>query len=1062
MTRALAFSSPLSAGEMFPFNDGLVKFYLRNEEASIAELLTQYCPDAKQQARIDLLGKALIQGVREHKGGVHIESFLTEYGLDNHEGVTLMCLAEALLRIPDPMTAEHFVKDKLEHADWSEHLGHSDTFWVNFSTWGLLLTGKILTPKTSSPHSESDGPSGADTSWLRDWLKNLIRKLGEPLVLSSLTQAMRMIGRQFVAGETIGSAIQNNVKQREKGYTHSYDMLGEAALCQQDVKRYMNAYRSGILGLAEQHNNQPEAATLSIKLSALHPRFELKQNEGLERLRENLLQLLTCAYQHDIPVTIDAEESWRLEPQLMIFAQLIRREPFRRWGKFGIAVQAYQKRAPQVIDWLIDLSNSLRCQIPLRLVKGAYWDSEIKQAQVLGLEDYPVYTLKAASDLSFLVCAQKVFQRGHFMTPQFATHNAHTVASILTMAEPYHHGRYEFQRLHGMGEALYDYLIAHHKDQKCRVYAPVGNYKEVLPYLVRRLLENGANTSFVRLLNQKNGQPGVDDQGLMANPVDQLTRLSKLSNVRIPKPPALFGLERQNSKGINLESSDTMAALTLALAPQLNKTWNLDPNNTDKKLQSSIISPADKHDQVGRFTPLNADQCLQVMRSSVMAFDQWQQHSADDRAEQLIRASKLIEQDADVLLALLMREAGKTLSGAWGEIREAVDFCRYYAAQARKLFGSAEELPGPTGEHNSMVMEGRGTVLCISPWNFPLAIFTGQVAAALAAGNTVIAKPSSLTPLVAARAIELFHQAGFPKDVVQLLPVPADVIASSLLTHPRLAAVLFTGSTLAANNINQSLAARAGAIIPLIAETGGQNAMIVDSSALPEQVVKDVVTSAFDSAGQRCSALRVLYLQHEIKDHIIGLLKGHMKELKVGHPLNADTDIGPVINDSAQAALNKHIQSYKEKGRLLFQCELPDACHQGSYLAPTLIELEHIHELDTEVFGPILHVIGFSGTEIDSVLQQINSTGFGLTLGVHSRIEQFTQYIARQARVGNVYINRNMIGAVVGVQPFGGHGLSGTGPKTGGPHYLLRLVNEKTCSVNTAAIGGNAALLKDN
>lgn len=1045
MAKALEFTSPFYAAGEFPFNDGIAKDHLKNEEDALAELLERYQPDQLERDQITQYGLDLVEGIRGHKGGVHIETFLKEYGLDNTEGVTLMCMAEALLRIPDTQTAERFIRDRLETADWSQHLGHSDTFWVNFSTWGLLLTGKLL---------KGDARKGA--AWFGDQVKGLIRKMGEPLALKALRQAMLMIGQQFVAGETITEAIQNNFTEIEKGYKHSYDMLGEAAMRQQDVEQYMEAYRSGILGVAEQHKTQPEAAAISIKLSALHPRFELRQGEGLKILKDNLLNLLTCAHEHDVPITIDAEESWRLEPQLKLFADVIGAEPFRHWGKLGLAVQAYQKRSLAVLDWLISLSKSIHCQIPVRLVKGAYWDTEIKQAQILGLEDYPVYTLKAGTDLSYLVCSHKLIKEKHFLLPQFATHNAHTVATILTFVKERENFNYEFQRLHGMGDALYDHLLANYENIRCRVYAPVGNYREVLPYLVRRLLENGANTSFVRLINQ-----GVDKEKLLESPEKTLQGYERLRNSQIPRPGKLFSPERRNSRGLDLETGHSLKTVKRKMEPFLAKEWHLNETALEEKQATIIQSPSDVQDTVGSFVPSSKQDCHQVFDKALEARDNWRSYSADMRADLLVNLSNLYEENCYELMALAMREAGKNIVNALGEVREAVDFCRYYALQARKLMSDSTELSGPTGEHNALAMEPRGTVLCISPWNFPLAIFTGQVTAALAAGNTVIAKPSTLTPLIAARAIELFHEAGIPEHAVQLLPSPAKHLESAILGEAQLSAVMFTGSNGAAVSINRALAKRSGPIIPFVAETGGQNAMIVDSSALPEQVVRDVTLSAFDSAGQRCSALRVLFIQEDIKDRIIALLTGYMRELRIGDPMRMDTDIGPVINSHARSELELHIERFRSKGQVIYQCELNGACRLGHFVPPTLIEIDHISDLYDEVFGPVLHIVSYKSTEINDVIDQINGTGFGLTLGVHSRIQGFAQEIAQKVQVGNVYVNRNMIGATVGVQPFGGRGLSGTGPKAGGPHYLLRLMHEKSYSINTAAIGGNTTLLTD-
>ena len=1050
MVQALEFQQPFYAASEFPFNDGIVKNYLQPEEESVQQLLDYYLPSQAKLEQIRACGEELIEAAKNHHG-IRIETFLKEYGLDNHEGIILMCLAEALFLIPDNATAERFLLDKLKDANWAQHLGHSDTFWVNFSTWGLALTGKII----------NKAPLNQKSNWLRDQIKQLVKRLGEPLALSAVRQAMAVVGQQFVSGQTITDAIQNNLIASEKGYFHSYDMLGEAALTQQDVGRYMGAYTSCILGIAQAQGGNLQFASMSIKLSALHPRFELKQRKGMIKLKENLRELLSLAHEHNVAITLDAEESWRLEPMLTLFAEIMGSEPFRHWGRLGIAVQAYQKRAPAVLDWLMSLSKSIHCQIPVRLVKGAYWDSEIKHAQILGLDEYPVFTSKSHTDLCYLACANKLIHEKHFLYPQFATHNAHTVASILMLAQEKHFTQFEFQRLHGMGEALYDYLLETYDETKCRVYSPVGDYRELLPYLVRRLLENGANTSFVRLLNQD-----VDNSYMLEEPSLSIKNAERLRNTSIPLPARLFSPERKNSRGLNLESSHCLKQLKKDIKPFLAKCWDfsqLQPVSEEEATEqiAIITSPANTQDVVGRIQIASQYECHCAMDKSLKAFEQWRLSDADDRADMLNKVANLLEDNAIEFMALAMREAGKSLSNAMGEIREAVDFCRYYAIQARKLLSEKIELPGPTGEQNTLHLEGRGVVLCISPWNFPLAIFTGQVAAALAAGNTVLAKPSTSTALIATRAIHLFHEAGFPKDVLQLLTASAKSLQKTLLNEPHLGAVMFTGSTSAARKINRLLAQRDAPIIPFIAETGGQNAMIIDSSALPEQVVKDAALSAFDSAGQRCSALRVLFVQEDIKPKVLELLKGYMAELQVGGPIAWDTDIGPVINSHAKSQLETHIQRFRAKDQVLFQAELAPYCNKGSYVAPTLIELENLNELYDEVFGPVLHVISYDPEDIDAVIDQINATGFGLTLGVHSRITSFCEYVASKVKVGNVYINRNMIGATVGVQPFGGQGLSGTGPKAGGPHYLLRLVTEKSISINTAAIGGNTTLLTD-
>lgn len=1044
MLRSNPFQAAFYAAGEFPFNDAISQQMLMAEETCVEQLLQHYQPDDNRIGSVTTLADELAQAARSPLNGMRVESFMQEYGLDNQEGVLLMCMAEALLRIPDTTTAERFLADKLQGGNWSQHLGHSSTFWVNLSTWSLVLTGKLISRDDSQP------------AGLSKRLRKLVRRLGEPLALTAVRQAMMMIAHQFVAGETIDSAIAANQEARNKRYFHSYDMLGEAALCQNDVDRYLDAYRNAIVALAKAHGDNPQLASLSVKLSALHPRFELRQTAGLSALRDNLHSVLSLAHEHNVAVTLDAEESWRLEPTLTLFADLLGCEPFRRWGRFGLAVQAYQKRALGVIDWLISLSKSIHCQIPVRLVKGAYWDTEIKQAQLLGLKDYPVFTQKTHTDLSYLVCAQRLFDERHFLYPQFATHNAYTIASILAWSDQHPHCQFEFQRLHGMGEALYDHLLSQFEQHHCRVYAPVGSHRELLPYLVRRLLENGANTSFVRLLNQP-----IDLRYLLEDPGQAIRHSGLKRHPHLVTPPRLYSPERPNSLGINLETRASLTELQNDLVPLLNHTWSFGATDVPAEARLALLSPANQQDSVGHITLLNEADCQQHFAKASAYAARWRCSPVDQRADWLHKAGELLEAHRLELVTLLMREAGKTLVNALGEVREAADFCYYYAAQARKHLAEPVELTGPTGESNQLFLEGRGPLLCISPWNFPLAIFTGQMAAALVAGNPVLAKPSLSTPLVAARTVDLFHQAGFPAESLHLLPTRARTLENTLLKEPQLAGILFTGSTETANHLNRVLANRPGPIVPLIAETGGLNAMIVDSSALPEQVVRDVVTSAFDSAGQRCSALRVLFVQNDVRERVLNLLCGYLDTLNIGQPSQWETDIGPVISAAAKQHLDHHIARFQASGRVIYQAPLPEFCAQGYYVPPTLIALDTLSELREEVFGPVLHVIGFDVERIDDLIDDINATGYGLTLGVHSRISEFCSLVAQRARVGNVYINRNMIGATVGVQPFGGNGLSGTGPKAGGPHYLLRLVNEKTCSINTAAIGGNTTLLTD-
>lgn len=1016
----------------FPLSAAIRDHHLTDEDALLRRFLIH--PDAKLPHGLDAapLTEALITAIRQAPPSIRIESLLKEYSLNTQEGITLMCLAEALLRIPDDATAEAFIQDRLQRGDWSQHLGHSEAFWVNASTWGLLLAGRVF----KQADNQADG--------LGATISKLFQKISEPLALGAIRQAMAIIGHQFVAGETISEALINARSDRNKGYAHSFDMLGEAALCDADVQRYMAAYETAILALSSRERSQRADVTLSIKLSAFHPRFEPRQPDALAALRKNLLHVLEQARIEDIPVTIDAEESWRLEASLEIFASIISLPAFRHWGKLGLAVQAYQKRALPVLHWLGDLSRQLQCTIPVRLVKGAYWDSEIKWAQQHGLTDYPVFTRKTSTDLHYQLCARYLLGEDHRLFPQFATHNAQTVATILILAKCFPKKTFEFQRLHGMGEALYDHVLRTHAGIHCRIYAPVGSFKELLPYLVRRLLENGANTSFVRQVHQD------DKNSLTASPLAQLRQEKTLRHDRIPTPPRLFRPQRKNSAGLAIEDRATQHWLSSDLSRWQQHRWGVEHEN-------DVFSPSNPDDLVGCYPALSADDCRATIEAAHSAFPTWQQMELEERAKCLERLADLYEEHRGELFALLLRESGKTLPNAINEVREAVDFCRYYAAQARQTLAS-QTLPGPTGESNTLHTIGRGVFLCISPWNFPLAILTGQVVAALVAGNTVLVKCSQLTPLIAARAVQLMHAAGVPRDAVAYLPADASHVESTLLPHPALAGVLFTGSNAVAQRLQRALARREGPILALIAETGGMNAMIVDSSALPEQVVKDVTLSAFDSAGQRCSALRVLYLQEDIADHVLELLQGHLATLRIGDPLRFDTDIGPSISASAKKELNAHIEAFRADGRLLYQVTLPDKL-RGHFVPPTVLQLANLREMKQEIFGPVLHVIRYRAGELDQVIAQIRECGYGLTFGVHTRIESTWQRLAREIPAGNIYINRNMIGATVGVQPFGGQGLSGTGPKAGGPHYLLRLIHEKTVTHNTAAIGGNAQLL---
>ncbi len=992
---------------------------------------------------------ALVQSVRKnYSASDSIEAFLQQYSLDTKEGIALMCLAEALLRIPDADVANGLIKDKIESAKWEQHLGQSDSWLVNSSTWGLMLTGRIVSYKFD-PQTEQP----------TNMLKRLVAKCGEPIIRKSMNQAMKFMGKQFVLGQTIEDALNKSRSAIEKGYTHSFDMLGEAALTQVDAERYFQAYQSAIeaLGKAPKHANRP-TPSISIKLSALHPRYELSQKERvLSELFDTILQLSKLAKDLDVAITIDAEEMDRLELSLELFEKLYRDPVFENWSNLGLVVQAYSKRALPVLVWLKNLSKQLNRRIPLRLVKGAYWDSEIKWCQQQGLNGYPVYTRKAGTDVSYLACARYLLKSTDCFYPQFATHNAHTVASILHWAG--NQRDFEFQRLHGMGEELYDLILQQEDALNVRIYAPVGPHKDLLPYLVRRLLENGANTSFVhRLVDEE-----TPVEELARHPITTLTQHQSLANDKIPLPKALYGDERPNSSGVNLSIYSQLQPFLKSVSQFFQTQWHAHPIVDGEKLEGESIAvycPFNEQQQVGSHSQITSEQLESAINSAHAAQTRWNRQGGDYRADCLDKLATLMEDNQHELIALCCLEGGKTLQDGIDEIREAIDFCRYYAVNTRKDFANPVLLPGPTGESNELYLQGRGVFACISPWNFPLAIFTGQVVAALAAGNSVLCKPAGQTTLIAFRAVQLMHEAGIPGDVLHFVPGKGSIVGKQLTEDKRIAGVAFTGSTQTAVGINRALAARDDTpISPLIAETGGQNAMIVDSSALPEQVITEVIHSAFTSAGQRCSALRVLYIQEDIADHVLSLLSGAMQELSVGDPRLLSTDVGPVIDSASQKELQQHIQELKQAGQLIAETSLPNNLPPGHFVAPCAFQIQSINELTQEWFGPILHVIRYASNELDKIIDEINDYGYGLTLGVHSRNESTAYYIDSRVKVGNVYINRNMIGAVVGVQPFGGQGLSGTGPKAGGPHYLHRFATERTRTNNTAAIGGNATLL---
>jgi RHH-type proline utilization regulon transcriptional repressor/proline dehydrogenase/delta 1-pyrroline-5-carboxylate dehydrogenase len=1025
--------------------------YLADEEKLIRALAGAADPGENARERIQETAAQLVRAVRRNKakeGG--IDAFLQQYDLSSEEGVLLMCIAEALLRIPDANTADKLIADKITSAKWKDHIGVSDSLFVNASTWGLMLTGQLL----SLDEVGIRNPAQA--------LGKLASRAGEPVVRTAMRQAMRIMGHQFVMGRTIDEALARSVKKENAAYRHSFDMLGEAALTAADAQRYFEAYFDAISRIGAGPQGPADdifsAASISVKLSALHPRYSYMQHERvMTELVPRVAELAVHAKASGIALTIDAEEADRLEISLQVFERVIRDAELRDYDGLGLAIQTYQRRARDVLTFLQGLGEDVGRRIPVRLVKGAYWDTEIKLAQEQGLQSYPVFTRKAHTDVSYLACARQALAADKTLYPQFATHNAHTLASVLHYAGS--RRDYEFQRLHGMGEDLYAEVIDPEKFARpCRVYAPVGSHEDLLPYLVRRLLENGANTSFVNRIVDE----AIEVQDIVADPLHETEKTGFSSHPGIVAPASLFGDERVNSKGINLPDHNISADLFKKIRAAMEKPHNAHPIVSGRAMQGievASVNPADTSQVVGICKLASPEHVDAAIAAAVAGQVVWDNTPAQERAAILNRAADLFEEHTAELLGLCVAEAGKTIPDAISELREAVDFLRFYAAQAIQHFGDPEELPGPTGERNTLGLRGRGVFVCISPWNFPLAIFTGQVAAALAAGNAVLAKPAEQTPLTAFRVVELLLQAGVPADVLHFLPGDGAEIGGRAVADTRVAGVAFTGSTDTARVINKTLADRDGPIAVFIAETGGQNAMFVDSSALPEQVVLDSVFSAFNSAGQRCSALRLLCLQEEIAPRVIELLIGHMNELSIDDPALLSTDVGPAIDEEARALLAAHVDDMAASARILHRCELPEQASPGTFFAPTLIEIDSVDSLEKEVFGPVLHVLRCRGDELGKTIDAVNATGFGLTMGLHSRIDARARELAKRSMAGNIYINRNMIGAVVGVQPFGGRGLSGTGPKAGGPHYLPRFGTEFTVSNNISAVGGNASLL---
>ncbi|EPK2338565.1 TPA: trifunctional transcriptional regulator/proline dehydrogenase/L-glutamate gamma-semialdehyde dehydrogenase [Proteus mirabilis] len=1014
------------------------------ETQAVPMLLQQATLPEHEAQATHKLAYSIAEKLRKQKQGVGrsglVQGLLQEFSLSSQEGVALMCLAEALLRIPDKATRDALIRDKISHGNWRSHLGQSQSMFVNAATWGLLFTGKLV-----STHNEEK---------LSNSLNRILTKSGEPLVRKGVDMAMRLMGEQFVTGETISQALANARKLEEKGFRYSYDMLGEAALTEKDAQDYLVSYQQAIHAIGKASNGRGiyEGPGISIKLSALHPRYSRAQYDRvMSELYPRLLSLTLQAKQYDIGINIDAEEADRLEISLDLLEKLCFEPELAGWNGIGFVIQAYQKRCPLVIDYIIDLARRSRRRLMIRLVKGAYWDSEIKRAQMDGLEDYPVYTRKVYTDVSYLACAKKLLASPNYIYPQFATHNAHTLSAIYHLAgQNYYPGQYEFQCLHGMGEPLYAQVVGKIADGKlgrpCRIYAPVGTHETLLAYLVRRLLENGANTSFVNRI----ADTTISLDELVADPVKEINKIAQaegqigLSHPKIPLPMQLYGDERKNSPGIDMSNEHRLASLSSALLTSAMEKIHSHPliggecNSAEEVIApQSILNPANHTDVVGTVRETTAAEANFALDIAQENGEIWFATPPAERAAFLVRTAELMEQQMGPLMGVLVREAGKTYSNAIAEVREAIDFLYYYSAQVANDFDNNTHRP-------------LGPVVCISPWNFPLAIFSGQIAAALAAGNTVLAKPAEQTPLIAFKAVELFYQAGVPRSALQLLPGQGETIGAQLVADERVRGVMFTGSTEVAHILQKTLAGRLdseGRPVPLIAETGGLNAMIVDSSALTEQVVTDVMASAYDSAGQRCSALRILCIQEEVADSTIEMLKGAMAQAIIGDPSLLSTDIGPVIDKEAKAGIEKHIQTMRTAGFDVYQATYNQLAKQtennSTFVPPTLIELDKISSLKKEIFGPVLHVVRYSSQDLPALLDEINATGYGLTMGVHTRIDETIAYVATHAKVGNLYVNRNMVGAVVGVQPFGGEGLSGTGPKAGGPAYLYRLLSKR-------------------
>ena len=1030
--------------------DALDELKFVDEEAHVADLMERAPLD--EPGRMAAVRRALEIVETARRAGRRkgmMESFLEEFGLSNSEGLALMCLAEALLRVPDVQTRDELIAEKIRSGNWGSHAGKSESWLVNASTWGLMLTGRVIGP----PKSAAGGPA--------KFVSGLVRESGEPVIRAAMMQAMRIMGEQFVLGRTVGAAMKRGKRMVAAGDAahFSFDMLGEGARTAADAERYFTAYQQAIESVAAGYSTAvaPEdGAGVSVKLSALHPRYEaLNEKRVMDELYPRVHSLCLQAAKANINLCLDAEEADRLVISLKILDRLCHSEDLAGWTGLGLAVQAYQKRALGVIGKVIELARTSKTRLMVRLVKGAYWDSEIKHAQVMGFPNFPVFTTKPGTDLSYLACAEALLQASPDIYPQFATHNAHTVAAIEYLAAANGDPRFEYQRLHGMGESLY---AAAGAGKQVRVYAPVGQHEDLLPYLVRRLLENGANTSFVHSFLD----PDVPAEYVAEDPIARL-EAGPRRHPAIPTPGRLYGPERRNSSGLDLSQASVRRRIGDALRHQVSgpmvETGPLIGKTVKGGGTMRLINPAETDIVMGTMRETEAGEVAEAAKALAAAQPAWDALGGAERARHLRAMGDALQENANRLSALMVRETGKTLQDGIDEVREAVDFCRYYAVEAETKFAAPVRLPGPAGETNHISLHGRGVFACISPWNFPLAIFTGQLAAALAAGNTVMAKPAEQSPIIAQEAVKLFRAAGLPENVLALLPGRGEVTGAAMLEAPELAGVAFTGGTGTARIINRTLAGRDGAILPLIAETGGLNAMFVDTTALREQVLDDVIHSAFGSAGQRCSALRLLFLPHSTADKLIDGLKGAMDELRIGDPRDFNTDIGPVIDTDALAMLEAHMERMQAEATILKQVNVEALRGSGHFFGPALVELKSLDQIEQEVFGPVLHVLRYDPDQIDKVGAALSAKGYGLTLGVHSRLQSFWQEVREAVEVGNTYINRSMTGAVVGVQPFGGEGLSGTGPKAGGPHYLQRFAAERVVTHNITALGGDPELL---